>query len=275
MPEGETILHDNLLSEIKKIDNKNLELFMQTIAPPCKTAKNQSLIFPLPKDKCMNDFHLGLLSEGFRQVLLTQIPGCAITRIKIHYQDFNNNQSSGLKPVLHKYSHIPGVVENVRDIIHNFGQGIFRLPDKKSLKKKVTIESLKDNFQGYKDFCLGDFFDEDQAEMIINPELTIFSYQDLKFFIEIEITIEKGIGYKRAEQIKRVENAETQGKPDVLLLTADANFNPVKKVGYKINKNTLEYKIQTDQSITPDKAYHKAYHFFKLNCHEEPNERRD
>lgn len=223
----------------------------------------------------MNDFHLGLLSEGFRQVLLTQIPGCAITRIKIHYKDFNNNQSSGLKPVLHKYSYIPGVVENVRDIIHNFTKGIFRLPDKKSLKKKVTIESLKDNFQGYKDFCLGDFFDEDQAEMIINPELTIFSYQDLKFFIEIEITIEKGIGYKRAEEIKRDENAETQGKPDVLLLTADANFNPVKKVGYKINKNTLEYKIQTDQSITPWEAYHKAYHFFKLNCHEEHNERRD
>jgi len=146
--------------------------------------------------------------------LLSRVPGCAITRIRMEYKSESGKGKAPLVPLLHKYGYIPGVVENVREIIGNLQKGIFRLPeDERSLTIDCEFFTDIPVSSHYKEFLLGEFFDEDQADMIINPEQKVLTFQDTGHHISMEITIQKGVGFRSAEDVKRDEIMETRGNP--------------------------------------------------------------
>lgn len=198
---------------------------------------------------------LKTFAAGFRQKLLFQVPGCAVTRLRIEYKNMNPDGESPFIPVLHKYAYIPGVVENVREIVGNLGRGIFRLPDNVATLA-LGCEFSKDTPVSYhcKEFLLGEFFEDDEADVILNPEQKLFTLQDRGHHIVMNITIKKGLGFKSNEASKRDEFAETQGSPDVFTMTLGADFNPVRKVGYEVKPGAINFIIETNGAVSPAEA---------------------
>ena len=204
------------------------------------------------------------LAEAFRQVLLSSVPGWAVTEVKLSCRRGEGGDPSSELPVLHKYAYIPGIVENVREIVGNLQKGVFRLrEDLDSFPVDSVIISDIPVSSHYKEFLLGEFFEEDESEMVLNPEEKVFTFQDRGFHIRFEFTIKRGVGYRRAEALRRLDAAGRDGASNVLLLTLDANFNPVRKVGYRLEKEGLFFHIQTNGALTAFEAYEKAFAIFR------------
>jgi|TARA_Y100000294_G_C8564451_1_gene340277 DNA-directed RNA polymerase alpha subunit len=254
-------MNKELLSFIKKINRNTAKDFLSR-SHPQSISYNSSNIF-LISIKGLGEPDIMLMAEGFRQILLSRIPGYAITRIRIRYKNINDRGEATLVPVLHKYGYIPGVVENIREIIGNLQKGIFNLAEKdEPLDLECTFFKDIPVSSHYKEFLLGEWVEEDEADIIINPEQKILTFQDKGFHVCIEFTIEKWVGFKKAEDVKRDEMAETRGNPDVLSLTLDANFNPTKRAGYRIQEETLQFEIETNGAVSPFEAYETAYALF-------------
>ncbi len=179
------------------------------------------------------------LGNALRRVLLSSMPGAAITSVKI-------------KNVKHEFSTIPNVTEDVIQIILNLKQVRFRLftnePAKASLKVK-----------GEKTITAAMISCPSSVE-VINKDAPIASITSAKGEIEMEMEIAPGVGYVPVEQQERE-------KKEVGVIAVDAIFTPVRRVNYTISnmrvgkrtdfeKITLE--ITTDGSITPLEAFSKA-----------------
>ena len=174
------------------------------------------------------------LGNAMRRVLLTSIPGAAITHIKIEGVD-------------HEFSSIKGVKDDVADIIMNLKKVRFRLmdnnPDKLNLslkgKKVVTAQDIQST--------------SDQFE-ILNPDQYITEI-NTSGKIEMELRIGIGKGYVPSEE-NELPNLT------VGTLSIDSIFNPVTKVSYSVKpvpgaKEPIEIllvKVQTDGSISPKDA---------------------
>lgn len=203
-------------------------------------------------------------AEALRQVLLSSVPGWAATQLRISYRRADGGDPSSELPVLHKYAYIPGIVENVREIIGNVQKGVFRLPENlESFPVDSEIFSHIPVSSHYKQFLLGEFFEEDEAAIVLNPEEKVFTFQDTGFHIRFEFTIKRGVGFRRAATVRSDEAAERGGASNVLLLTLDANFNPVRKVGYSIKEKALFYHIRTNGALTAFEAYERAFTIFR------------
>ena len=174
------------------------------------------------------------LGNAMRRVLLTSIPGAAITHIKIEGVD-------------HEFSSIKGVKDDVADIIMNLKKVRFRLmdnnPDKVNLslkgKKVVTAQDIQST--------------SDQFE-ILNPDQYITEI-NTSGKIEMELRIGIGKGYVPSEE-NELPNLT------VGTLSIDSIFNPVTKVSYSVKPvpgakepiEILSVKVQTDGSISPKDA---------------------
>jgi DNA-directed RNA polymerase, alpha subunit, bacterial and chloroplast-type len=174
------------------------------------------------------------LGNAMRRVLLTSIPGAAITHVKIEGVD-------------HEFSSIKGVKDDVADIIMNLKKVRFRLmdnnPDKVNLslkgKKVVTAQDIQSN--------------SDQFE-ILNPDQYITEV-NTSGKIEMELRIGIGKGYVPSEE-NELPNLT------VGTLSIDSIFNPVTKVSYSVKPvpgakepiEILSVKVQTDGSISPKDA---------------------
>lgn len=260
-------MNKELLLSIKALDNKVVQDFLLKTEP--KDTPNNASKFGAIKIKGLKEPDIRTLAAGFRQILLSEIPGWAITRMKTEYRRKKEGSDNGLLPILHKYYYIPGVVENIRDIIGNLQKGIFRLREEdKALPLICEFFCNEPVSSHYKEFLLGEFFDEDQADMVVNPEHTILTFQDTGFFVSMEITIEKGVGFKSAEETERDEIAESRQSADVLSLALDADFNPVKKVACEIKGELLRYDIETNGAVSPFGAYRTGYDIFKTAVYE-------
>ncbi len=180
------------------------------------------------------------IGNALRRILLSSLEGYAITGIKI-------------PGVLHEFSTIEGVVEDVAEIILNLKQVRFRktmeTPD-----GKVTLAVKKQ-----KQFRASDIGKAISGFDILNPELVICNLDDSAHF-EIELTIEKGRGYLPAEENK--PNEQVFG-----FIPIDAIFTPIKNVRYSVENTRVEQKtdyekllveIETDGSIHPEKALEGA-----------------
>ena len=202
------------------------------------------------------------IAAVFRQMLLSRVPGWAVTRLRIDYGRQDDNGNIVNSTLLHKYSYLPGVVENVRDIISNLRRGIFRLPENEkalSLQCEFSIDIAVSSH--YKELLMGEFFDEDQNDVIITPEHKVLTFHDMGFHIRMNIDIESGLGFKTSEEVKRNETERTQGNPDIFTLTLDADFNPVKKAGYDIRPGEIEFRLETNGAVSPAEA---CQHVLKL-----------
>lgn len=174
------------------------------------------------------------LGNSLRRILLSSLPGAAVTSLKID-------------GVLHEFSAIPGVAEDVIDIILNIkGLAIKMHGDNPKL--------IKIDVQGEKDIKAGDIITDADME-ILNPDLHIASLGDNNR-LYMEMTVEKGRGYVTAERNKQ------PGQP-IGIIPIDSIFTPVKKVNYVIENtrvgqitdyDRLIFEVWTNGTIKPDEA---------------------
>ena len=209
------------------------------------------LAFQMPEKVVMekaDDFH-GLftfkpLEPGFgvtvgnalRRILLSSLEGYAVTGIKI-------------PGILHEFSTIEGVVEDVSDIILNIKMIRFKKVSE-AVDNKITI-SVKNQSQ----LKAGDISKYTSSFDILNPDLVICNLDDSAEF-ELELTIEKGRGYVSAEDNKPTDQVFG-------FIPIDAIFTPIKNVKYSVENTRVEQKtdyeklimdIETDGSIHPEIA---------------------
>jgi DNA-directed RNA polymerase subunit alpha len=180
------------------------------------------------------------IGNALRRILLSSLEGYAITGIKI-------------PGVLHEFSTIEGVVEDVAEIILNLKQVRFRRVGE-SNETKVVV-----NIKKQKQFKAGDIAKFTTGFEVLNAEHVICNLDDSAQF-EIELLIEKGRGYLPAEESK--PNEQVFG-----FIPIDAIFTPVKNVKYSVENTRVEQKtdyekllidIETDGSIHPEKALEGA-----------------
>ncbi|MCU0642692.1 MAG: DNA-directed RNA polymerase subunit alpha [bacterium] len=175
------------------------------------------------------------IGNALRRVLLSSLPGAAITSIR-------------LEGILHEFSTIPGVVEDVAEIILNLKQVRFKLISKRPDKVVLDLE-------GPKDFKAIDIQDGTADFEILNPDLHIATLgKDAKF--RAELRIGRGKGYVPAEENKLPDQP-------IGTIPVDSIFSPVTRVGIKVENTRVGQKIdyerlileiETDGSITPDDA---------------------
>ncbi len=179
------------------------------------------------------------IANSLRRVLLSSLPGSAITSINV-------------KGVDHEFSTIDGVKEDFIDIILNL---------KQARVKVFSDEPVKLNFKGKvkKQLTLGDFKAGSDVE-IVNKDLKIATVSDSGIELEIEATAQKGRGYEAVES--REKDSLTVGA-----IAIDAAYTPVKRVSYKVESvrvgqrtdfDKIEMEVITDGSISPKEAVEQA-----------------
>jgi DNA-directed RNA polymerase subunit alpha len=182
------------------------------------------------------------IGNALRRILLSSLEGYAITGIKI-------------PGVLHEFSTIEGVVEDVSEMILNLKMVRFRkISD--SVDNKIVVP-----IKGQTQFTAGDISNFTSSFEILNPDLLICNL-DEKADFELELTIEKGRGYVPSEENKPTEQIFG-------FIPIDAIFTPIKNVKYHIENTRVEQKtdyeqlvldIETDGSIHPENALKGAAH---------------
>lgn len=195
------------------------------------------------------------IGNSLRRVLLSSLGGAAVTKVKI--TDVN-----------HEFSTIPGVMEDVITIILNLKELRFRFhsdePQVAKLKTKGEME------------VKGSHLEVPTQLELVNPDVHIATLTDKKAILEMEIEVEKGMGYSSAEDRK-------EEKLEVGQIIIDSIFTPVKRVNFyvenmRVGKRTdydrLFIEVETDKTISPEDAFFRATgilkdHFEKLSSFEE------
>lgn len=178
------------------------------------------------------------LGNALRRVLLASIPGAAVTSVKI----------SGVK---HKFSTVPGLKENIVDLLLNIKDLNIRLTGVK------TSSKLSLSVKGEKKITAADLERSEDTE-VINKDHYLGSLGDAKAKLDMELTVEKGMGYSLSEERK----SSTVG-----LISTDAIFTPVRRVNYEVtatrvgrqtNLDKLTLFVWTNGAISPRDALNEA-----------------
>lgn len=176
------------------------------------------------------------IGNALRRILLSSLEGYAITGIKV-------------PGVLHEFSTIPGVREDVTEIILNLKQ--VRFKKVADINEGKIVVSLKKQSS----FKAGDIAKFTSAFQILNPEHVICNL-DPEANLDIELTIEKGRGYVSAEENKPAEQVFGY-------IPIDAIFTPIKNVKFSVENTRVEQRtdyeklvieVSTDGSIHPEDA---------------------
>lgn len=184
------------------------------------------------------------LGNALRRVLLSSLPGAAITQIKI-------------KGVDHEFSTVGGVKEDVIEIMLNLKKIRFRF-----FADEPQILTLK--VKGEKKATAGDIKTNAQVE-VVNEDALIATLTAKNAELEMELTVEKGLGYAP------VEARKTEKLP-IKTIALDATFTPVVKVNFTVENmrvgnrtdyNRLRIHLGTDGSISPSSALHKSVNILK------------
>ncbi len=189
------------------------------------------IIEPLPQGYGMT------LGNALRRVLLSSLPGSAITQVKID-------------GVAHEYSTIKGVKEDVVEILMNLKKVRLELADDKPVKLSLSVKGPKEVTA--KDISLA------SGVKIANSSQPIATLADSKSKLDIELTAERGVGYVPVEGRRGL---------GIGIIPLDANFSPVTKVNYRVeatrvgqitNFDKLTFEIDTDGTTTPSEAVKQA-----------------
>ena len=180
------------------------------------------------------------VGNSLRRVLLSSLEGAAITQVKI-------------RSVQHEFSTISGVLEDVITIVMNLKKLRFKMHSDEPQKASLKIK-------GEKKVKGSDFKIPTQLELE-NKSAHIATLTSAKSELEMEIQVEKGIGYEPVERRKR------QKKLEIGIIPIDAIFTPVKRVSYKVENmrvgertdfDRLNLEIETDGTVTPEEAFFQA-----------------
>ena len=181
------------------------------------------------------------IGNALRRILLSSLEGFAINTIKI----------AGVE---HEFASVPGVRDDVTNIILNLKQARF-----KQLVEEFETEKVTLTVSNTEVFKAGDINKELTGFEVLNPELVI-CHLDSKATMQIELTINKGRGYVPAD-----ENREFC--PDVHTIPIDSIYTPIRNVKYSVEPYRVEQKtdydklvleITTDGSIQPKEALKEA-----------------
>ena len=160
------------------------------------------------------------IGNSLRRILLSSLTGCAITSVKI-------------EGVLHEFSSIPNVVEDVPEIIVNL----------KNVRLKFTENEekvMRINFKGEGEVTAADIVTDGTVE-ILNPDLHIATVSEGGQLI-MELTADMGRGYSPSEKNKKPNQ-------DISVLPIDSIYTPVKKVNYQVKNTRVGQMVDYDKLI--------------------------
>ncbi len=181
------------------------------------------------------------IGNALRRILVSSLEGFAITSIKI-------------EGILHEFDTIPGVIEDMTEIILNLKQLRFKrqidTEDKETIKFKIEGKNV---------FKAEDINQYLQGFQVLNTEVEI-CHMEPSVCLSMEMTIEKGRGYVPAEENKKADDV-------IGTIAIDSIFTPIKNVNYTVENYRVEHRIDyeklilevtTDGSITPKDALKEA-----------------
>ncbi|MBO6232810.1 MAG: DNA-directed RNA polymerase subunit alpha [Clostridia bacterium] len=160
------------------------------------------------------------IGNSLRRILLSSLPGCAITSVKID-------------GVLHEFSCLPNVVEDVPEIIVNLKN--VRLKFDGNEEKTLRIEH-----KGEGEVTAGDIISDGTVE-VLNPELHIATVSE-GGSLKMELTADRGRGYNSSEKNKKPNQ-------DISVLPIDSIYTPVKKVNYQVENTRVGQMVDFDKLI--------------------------
>lgn len=179
------------------------------------------------------------LGNSLRRIILSSLPGCAVTEVKI-------------EGVSHEFSTVAGVQEDIITLLLNI--------------KKVRFKSSVDDSQmvslsvkGPKEVTAADLNLPGQLE-VLNPEQVIAHVTDKNTTLTLEARVEKGLGYVPKEVLQK-------DKVDVGVIALDASFTPIRRVSYEVENmrvgdrtdfNRLRISIETDGTLPPREALERS-----------------
>ena len=185
------------------------------------------------------------LGNALRRALLSSLPGAAATEIKI-------------KGVSHEFSTLPGLKEDIVELALNFKKLRFRLE-----VDEPQVLSLK--VKGERTVTAGDIVLNSEVELA-NPEEVLGNLTAKDAELDIEIKVERGLGYVPAEA------RMSEGRLPIGTIALDAIFTPVQhvnftvedmRVGDRTDYNRLRIEIGTDGTVSPSAALHKSANILK------------
>ena len=181
------------------------------------------------------------IGNSLRRVLLSSLEGAAITQAKI-------------KGVQHEFSTIPGVLEDVITILLNLKQLRFKIFSEEPQKGILKVSGERE--------VKGEDFELPPQVEIVNKSQSIATLTSKSASLEIEVLIEKGVGYQPKEARKKPKE-----KSEIGTIYLDAIFTPIERVaiktenmrvGERTDYDRLFLEIETDGTITPEEAFFKA-----------------
>ena len=179
------------------------------------------------------------IGNSLRRVLLSSLQGASVVEVKI-------------KGAPHEFSTMTGVLEDTIMILLNVKNLRFKIFEGDS--HKVTLK-----FKGEGEVTGKDLECPSQLKLV-NPELHIATVTDKKIDFEMELTVERGIGYVPRDQVKK-------GKAEIGAMAVDAIYTPIKNVNFQVESmrvgdrtdfDKLSLEIETDGTITPEEAFFEA-----------------
>ena len=179
------------------------------------------------------------LGNSLRRIVLSSLPGAAITQVKI----------DGIQ---HEFSTLDGVKEDVITILLNLKRVRFKV-----LTDEPQIVTISAN--GVKVVAAGDVKVPGQVE-VLNPDQHIATLTDKNAKLDIELKVQKGLGYVSKE------NLQTD-KVEIGVIAVDATFTPIRRVNYEVENmrvgertdyNRLKVTVETDGTLTPREALERS-----------------
>lgn len=158
------------------------------------------------------------IGNSLRRILLSSLPGAAITSVKID-------------GVLHEFSTIPNVIEDVPEIIVNLKSVRLKMHDNE-------VKTIKIDFKGEGEVKAGDIITDSSIE-ILNPDLHIATVAE-GGSLNMEMTVDRGRGYNVADKNKVPNQA-------IDVLPIDSIFTPVKKVNYSVENTRVGQTVDYDK----------------------------
>jgi len=179
------------------------------------------------------------LGNSLRRIILSSLTGAAVTRVKI-------------EGAAHEFSTIPGVKEDVINILLNLKQLRFKLHGEESQTVSLSVNKVGP-------VTAKDFVTPSQVE-ILDSDAVIANITDKSAKLEMELTVEGGVGYVPKEQLH-------QEKVPIGTIALDAVFTPIRRVNYEVENmrvgnrtdyNRLRIFLETDGVITPHEALERS-----------------
>ncbi len=179
------------------------------------------------------------LGNSLRRIILSSIPGAAITSVKI-------------EGVSHEFSTIPGIKEDTIGIILNLKKVRIKILDNQP-------HTLSLNVKGIKTVTAADITVPGQIE-VLNPDAIIAELTDKNAHLEMELAVDTGLGYIPKEAIQK-------DRVDIGMIALDAIFTPIRRVNYEVENmrvgdrtdfNRLRVVIETDGTVTPREALERS-----------------